>query len=213
MRITLNVHDMPNLGTKFCKFILVITLICINFPGELVYANPSLSFYEMTSEQEVIYKLLWPQSTKVYQMEISDNESNEQHFSVKLEKLTENGWKAEEFVENIALSDLNIAFTLDQPVKISYTSDDVNFKNFEMESYLLPDQSLLNKQGNFLKFDWLDNISLRDGTNIIALLKIVNIENMYDVEVWQDLKTLEYDSLRYLEELFDNTFALTIELN
>ena len=213
MRKTLNVHDMSNLGTKFCKFILVISLICINLPAELVYANSSLSFYEMTSEQEVIYKLLWPQSTKIYQMEISDNESKEQHFSVKLEKLTADGWEAEDFVDTVAMGALNIAFTLDQPVKLSYSYDNVNFTNFEMESYLLPDQKSLNEQGEFLKIDWLDDIRLEDGTNVIALMSVIKIENMYDVEVWQDLKTLEYDSLRYLEELFDNTFALTIELN
>lgn len=210
MRKTLNVHDMPNLGTKFCKFILVITLICINLPAELVYANSSLSFYEMTSEQEVIYKLLWPQSTKVYQMEISDNESKEQHFSVKLEKLTANGWETEEFVDKVTVSALNITFTLDQPVKLSYSYDNVNFTNFEMESYLLPDQKSLNEQGEFLKIDWLDDIRLEDGTNIIALMSVIKIENMYDVEEEQNL---DYDSLRNIEELFDNTFALTIEIN
>lgn len=210
MRKTLNVHDMPNLGTKFCKFILVITLICINLPAELVYANSSLSFYEMTSEQEVIYKLLWPQSTKVYQMEISDNESKEQHFSVKLEKLTADGWEAEDFVDTVAMGALNIAFTLDQPVKFSYSYDDLNFTNFEMESYLLPDQKSLNEQGEFLKIDWLDDIRLEDGTNIIALMSVIKIENMYDVEEEQNL---DYDSLRNIEELFDNTFALTIEIN
>lgn len=210
MRKTLNVHDMPNLGTKFCKFILVITLICINLPAELVYANSSLSFYEMTSEQEVIYKLLWPQSTKVYQMEISDNESKEQHFSVKLEKLTADGWEAEDFVDIVAMGALNIAFTLDQPVKLSYSYDNVNFTNFEMESYLLPDQKSLNEQGEFLKIDWLDDIRLEDGTNIIALMSVIKIENMYDVEEEQNL---DYDSLRNIEELFDNTFALTIEIN
>ena len=210
MRKTLNVHDMPNLGTKFCKFILVITLICINLPAELVYANSSLSFYEMTSEQEVIYKLLWPQSTKVYQMEISDNESKEQHFSVKLEKLTADGWEAEDFVDTVAMGALNIAFTLDQPVKLSYSYDNVNFTNFEMESYLLPDQKSLNEQGEFLKIDWLDDIRLEDGTNIIALMSVIKIENMYDVEEEQNL---DYDSLRNIEELFDNTFALTIEFN
>lgn len=210
MRKTLNVHDMPNLGTKFCKFILVITLICINLPAELVYANSSLSFYEMTSEQEVIYKLLWPQSTKVYQMEISDNESKEQHFSVKLEKLTADGWEAEDFVDTVAMGALNIAFTLDQPVKLSYSYDNVNFTNFEMESYLLPDQKSLNEQGEFLKIDWLDDIRLEDGTNIIALMSVIKIENMYDVEEEQNL---DYDSLRNIEELFDNTFALTIEIN
>lgn len=210
MRITLNVHDMPNLGTKFCKFILVITLICINLPAELVYANSSLSFYEMTSEQEVIYKLLWPQSTKVYQMEISDNESKEQDFSIKLEKLTANGWEIEEFVDTVAMGALNIAYTLDQPVKLSYSYDNVNFTNFEMESYLLPDQKSLNEQGEFLKIDWLDDIRLEDGTNIIALMSVIKIENMYDVEEEQNL---DYDSLRNIEELFDNTFALTIEIN
>lgn len=210
MRKTLNVHDMPNLGTKFCKFILVITLICINLPAELVYANSSLSFYEMTSEQEVIYKLLWPQSTKVYQMEISDNESKEQHFSVKLEKLTADGWEAEDFVDTVAMGALNIAFTLDQPVKLSYSYDNVNFTNFEMESYLLPNQKSLNEQGKFLKIDWLDDIRLEDGTNIIALMSVIKIENMYDVEEEQNL---DYDSLRNIEELFDNTFALTIEIN
>jgi len=210
MRKTLNVHDMSNLGTKFCKFILVITLICINLPAELVYANSSLSFYEMTSEQEVIYKLLWPQSTKIYQMEISDNESKEQHFSVKLEKLTADGWEAEDFVDTVAMGALNIAFTLDQPVKLSYSYDNVNFTNFEMESYLLPDQKSLNEQGEFLKIDWLDDIRLEDGTNVIALMSVIKIENMYDVEEEQNL---DYDSLRNIEELFDNTFALTIELN
>lgn len=210
MRITLNVHDMPNLGTKFCKFILVITLICINLPAELVYANSSLSFYEMTSEQEVIYKLLWPQSTKIYQMEISDNELNEEYFSVKLEKLTADGWKAEDFVDTVAMGALNIAFTLDQPVKLSYSYDNVNFTNFEMGSYLLPNQKSLNEQGKFLKIDWLDDIRLEDGTNVIALMSVIKIENMYDVEEEQNL---DYDSLRNIEELFDNTFALTIEIN
>lgn len=210
MRITLNVHDMPNLGTKFCKFILVITLICINLPAELVYANSSLSFYEMTSEQEVIYKLLWPQSTKIYQMEISDNEPNEEYFSVKLEKLTADGWEAEDFVDTVAMGALNIAFTLDQPVKLSYSYDNVNFTNFEMESYLLPNQKSLNEQGKFLKIDWLDDIRLEDGTNVIALMSVIKIENMYDVEEEQNL---DYDSLRNIEELFDNTFALTIEIN
>lgn len=210
MRKTLNVHDMPNLGTKFCKFFLVITLICINLPAELVYANSSLSFYEMTSEQEVIYKLLWPQSTKVYQMEISDNEPNEEYFSVKLEKLTADGWEAEDFVDTVAMGALNIAFTLDQPVKLSYSYDNVNFTNFEMESYLLPNQKSLNEQGKFLKIDWLDDIRLEDGTNVIALMSVIKIENMYDVEEEQNL---DYDSLRNIEELFDNTFALTIEIN
>lgn len=210
MRKALNVHDMPNLGTKFCKFILVITLICINLPAELVYANSSLSFYEMTSEQEVIYKLLWPQSTKIYQMEISDNESKEQHFSVKLEKLTADGWEAEDFVDTVAMGALNIAFTLDQPVKLSYSYDNVNFTNFEMESYLLPNQKSLNEQGKFLKIGWLDDIRLEDGTNVIALMSVIKIENMYDVEEEQNL---DYDSLRNIEELFDNTFALTIEIN
>lgn len=201
---------MPNLGTKFCKFILVITLICINLPAELVYANSSLSFYEMTSEQEVIYKLLWPQSTKIYQMEISDNEPNEEYFSVKLEKLTADGWEAEDFVDTVAMGALNIAFTLDQPVKLSYSYDNVNFTNFEMESYLLPNQKSLNEQGKFLKIDWLDDIRLEDGTNVIALMSVIKIENMYDVEEEQNL---DYDSLRNIEELFDNTFALTIEIN
>ena len=79
-----------------------------------------------------------------------------------------------------------------------------------MESYLLPDQKSLNEQGEFLKIDWLDDIRLEDGTNIIALMSVIKIENMYDVEEEQNL---DYDSLRNIEELFDNTFALTIEIN
>lgn len=203
-------HRIPHLVTKLWKYVLMITMIHISFPTASVFANSSLSFYEMTSEQEVVYKLLWPQSTKIYQMEISDNEPNEEYFSVKLEKLTADGWKAEDFVDTVAMGALNIAFTLDQPVKLSYSYDNVNFTNFEMESYLLPNQKSLNEQGKFLKIDWLDDIRLEDGTNVIALMSVIKIENMYDVEEEQNL---DYDSLRNIEELFDNTFALTIELN
>ena len=203
-------HKKSHLVTKLWKFVSMITLIHISFPTASVFANSSLSFYEMTSEQEVVYKLLWPQSTKIYQMEISDNEPNEEYFSVKLEKLTADGWEAEDFVDTVAMGALNIAFTLDQPVKLSYSYDNVNFTNFEMESYLLPNQKSLNEQGKFLKIDWLDDIRLEDGTNVIALMSVIKIENMYDVEEEQNL---DYDSLRNIEELFDNTFALTIEIN
>lgn len=203
-------HRISHHVTKLWKFVSMITLIHISFPTASVFANSSLSFYEMTSEQEVVYKLLWPQSTKIYQMEISDNEPNEEYFSVKLEKLTADGWEAEDFVDTVAMGALNIAFTLDQPVKLSYSYDNVNFTNFEMESYLLPNQKSLNEQGKFLKIDWLDDIRLEDGTNVIALMSVIKIENMYDVEEEQNL---DYDSLRNIEELFDNTFALTIEIN
>lgn len=198
---------------KYCKlFVLSLMILIIpKFPLTEASAENRLSSYELTSEQQLVLELLWPQNTKIYELVATDNNAEPQFFTVYLEKLTDKGWQQELLLEEIPLTPLKMAFTLASPVKISYATAENQLTKNELDSLLLPDATKLLAAEQTLKIHWFEDIALEEGKQVVALIEMVNPDRFYNEN--SELNDFDYEAIVTNDSMIHRLFALILEIN
>lgn len=186
-------------------------LIIPKFPLTEASAENRLSSYELTSEQQLVLELLWPQNTKIYELVAADNYAEPQFFTVYLEKLTDKGWQQELLLEEIPLTPLKMAFTLASPVKISYATAENQLTKNELDSLLLPDATKLLAAEQTLKIHWFEDIALEEGKQVVALIEMVNPDRFYNEN--SELNDFDYEAIVTNDSMIHRLFALILEIN